>query len=565
LLTYLKVSDLALLDSVEIEFRAGLNVLTGETGAGKTVLIGAIGLLLGDRADPAMVRTGAEEAVLEACFDLFAQPVVSESLKGLGYLDDGEDELILGRRLSKGAKSRCTVNGRLSPVSALTAIGDVLLEVHGQNTHQALLKQSTHIGYLDRFAGAAQSETLKEYREAYARLRSLLSERNRMAGEGHPEADGETDLLRHEIDEIDSADFEPAEIETLEEQAARMRHSSELWELSARVEGALRDDALQSAATDLLGRAASDMSRMAGKDPAVGPLAARAESLAIEAADLSADVAAYRETLDLDPSRLQQVESRLNVLRELCRKYGGSLDAAAEYRARAAERLEWISGLARRAQALEAEIAMSGKETIELARALSERRSRASGDLVRAVEQQMGMLELSRAAFGVEVTSKELPGDLGPGGLDSVEFLFSPQPSEPLKPLKKIASGGEMSRVMLALKMVLAEADMLPVLVFDEIDAGIGGETATAIGERLHDLTAYHQVLCVTHLPQIASYADWQYSVSRDGGASGASTEVALVEGDDRVSEICRMLGDSSSRDATAGHARDLLERAHRR
>ena len=572
MLSQLRVRDFALVDSVDVEFHVGFNVLSGETGAGKTVLIGAIGLLLGDRGDSMMVRSGAEEAVLEASFDLSSAPAVRQALGEHGYADASEDELTLGRRLPREGKSRCTVNGRMCPVSALSDIGDLLVEVHGQNTHQALLKQSSHIGYLDRYAGQGHLKDLDGYGEAYSRLRSLTAERSRArGGTGLQDSAREIELLEHEIHEIESAAVEPGELEVTEERASRFRHARELWELASRVENALSAGE-QSALTvrDLLTQASGDITRMASRDASIEPLAARLDSLSLEAEDIAGEVEIYRESLDTDPALLEQVETRLSLLRELSRKYGGSLDAVEAYLARAKERLSELAGLALRATVIDSEIKSALADVTELAARLTGNRRAAIVSLEEAVASQMAGLGLSGAGFKVQLLEKacshgkaDVAESFGPKGSDEVEFLFSPEPGEPERPLRRIASGGEMSRVMLALKIVLAEADRLPVLVFDEVDAGIGGETASTVGEKLYELTRYHQVFCVTHLPQIASFADWQYGVFKTKDDSeGARTAVALLEDDARVAEVCRMLGDASGRRVTAEHARDIIKRA---
>jgi DNA repair protein RecN (Recombination protein N) len=570
LLTYLKVSDLALVERLEVDFHRGLNVLSGETGAGKTVLVGAIGLLLGDRAEAQMVRTGAAEAVLEAAFDVSSAPAVREALVRLGFVSGDEDEIVLGRKLPREGKSRCTVNGRLCPVSALAEIGALLLEVHGQNAHQALLKQSTHVSYLDRYAGAEHLSRLEEYSDAYSRLRALLTEREEALSA--PDGAREAELLSHEIAQIDSADPNPGELEEADALATRLRFSKELWELASSARDVLSADSETSASVrGLASRATADIEKMASRDDVMRPLAARAESLSLESEDLASELGRYIDSLDTDPARLEQVESRLSLLRDLCRKYGGSLESVLAYRDRASERLAEIEGFAERAAVLYARIGEAREEVSGLASVLSKDRARAARALEKEMVEQLAGLELSSAGFGVLVEERVAEdalshtGQFGPAGGDEVEFMFSPEPAEPLRPLRRIASGGEMSRVMLALKIVLAGADRLPVLVFDEVDAGIGGETATTVGEKLYQLTGYHQVFCVTHLPQIASFADWQYGVFKSVDDGRSRTGIALLEGEDRVTEMCRMLGDASGRRVTAQHARDILKRAQAR
>ncbi len=571
MLTFLQVSDFALIDNVDVEFHPGLNVLTGETGAGKTVLVGAIGLLLGDRADSMQVRHGAESAGFSAVFDLSGLPGVAGRLALLGYLDEGETEVMLGRTVSREGKSRCTVNGRLCPVSALSEIGDLLVEVHGQNTHQALLKAGTHFEYLDRFAGQEHLESLRTYRQHYSRLKALLAEKQE-AGGGDRDLDREAELLSHEVEAIDDADARQGEIERLDSEARRMRHSRELWELATRVEEALAGDERSTFnARELLNQASNDLRSMVSHDGGLQDTSERLESLLYETDDLAVEVARYREALDTDPALLEEVESRLSLLRDLCRRYGGNLASVAEYRNEAAEKLGRLDELKRRAAVIDSEISAELAAVEEHAAGLSASRSRAAGDLEKAVSVELSQLELSGAVFDVKVVARDgSPGEgdtgrYGPGGSDDVEFLFSAQGSEPPRPLRRIASGGEMSRVMLALKIVLAEADRLPVLVFDEVDAGIGGETAGKVGEKLRLLTRYHQVFCVTHIPQIATYADWQYRVYKSEKGDGARTGIELLDGDARVDEMCRMLGDSSGRKVTREHARDILERASRK
>lgn len=568
MLTYLKVSDFALIENIEVEFHSGLNVLTGETGAGKTVLIGAIGLLLGDRADALLVRHGADAAAFSAVFDVSALPSVTRELERSGYLEDGEGELLLGRTVTKQGKSRCTVNGRLCPVSVLSEIGDLLVEVHGQNTHQSLLKAATHLGYLDRFAGAPHLETLARYREHYARLRALVAEKLEVRGEGR-DLGREAELLSHEIESIDASELRPGEVEELEAEAKRMRHAKELWELGTGVEEVLAGGERSSFnVRELLARAAGGLRKMASHDETLAETAKRLESLAYETEDVAAELARYRESLDTEPARLEELESRLSLLRDMCRKYGGTLEDVLEYRPKAAAKLAAIEEMDRRSSIIDSEIEVERSEVEKLAGELAAARKGAAGSLEKAVAGELNQLELAGARFKVGMSERE-PGEsgretghCGPFGSTEVEFLFTSEPTGPVLPLRRIASGGEMSRVMLALKIVLAGADRLPVLVFDEVDAGIGGETAGKVGEKLFQLTRYHQVFCVTHIPQIATFADWQYLVFKGKGAHGARTGIELLRDESRVEEMCRMLGDSSGRKVTKEHARDILERA---
>lgn len=570
MLTYLKVEDFALIESAEVELKPGFNALTGETGAGKTVLVGAIGLLLGERGDSMQVRRGADSARFSCAFDLTGVPDIAQALSAEGYIESGETELLLGRSISPQGRGRCTVNGRLAPVSALAGIGESLVDIHGQNTHQALLKPGTHMDYLDRFAGGQHLERLAGYRSHYERLRALVRERESLAGGGAAGA-REAELLVHEVEEIDGVDPQPGEIEVLEQEAGRLRNEKELAALGAEARVALAGDSPPGSAREFLSGAGKLIGKMALHDGELEKLAARSEAAAYEVEDLASSLESYIESLGSDTARLEEVESRLSVLRQLSRKYGGSLDAACAYREEAKAKLGLLDASRARTEEIGCDLRAEQEWIAKTALSLTEGRREAAEELSGAVRRELEELELSGSRFEVSLSPRGSangegrPVDTAPGpsGCDSVEFLFSPEPGEQPRPLRRIASGGEMSRVMLAVKIVLAGADRIPVLVFDEVDAGIGGETAVEVGRKLMSLTDHHQVFCVTHIPQIASFADWQYRVFKkrsDGGAS--RTGIELLDGEERVEEVCRMLGDSSGRKATSEHARDLLERA---
>lgn len=565
MLTYLRVFDFALIEDAEVEFRGGLNVLTGETGAGKTVLIGAIGLLLGDRADATNVRDGAEEARLSCAFDLSAREGIRCALADSGWLDEGETELMLGRVVPRGGKGRCTINGRIAPVSALGEIGGLLVDIHGQNTHQQLLGTRAHLECLDRFAGDLHLEVLAEYREHYGRLRALEKEMDELS-----DAVGlqrEEEILRSDIERIDRAALEPGQLEELETEAERLRHGRELFEMGSNARDALdADGGVSPSVVSMLSAAREDVKGMSSRDGNLSALLGRVESLYFEAEDVAKDISAYLAALDAEPGRLDEVESRLSVIRNLLRMYGGSMEEIRSYRGRAAEKLAGIKRARERSMEIDRLFEEELSTVERLAEELSRARAGAAGKLEKAVKHEMGELELSGASFHVALdgggNGKETP--LGPSGRDEVEFLFSAEPGGTPKPLRKIASGGEMSRVMLALKIVLAGADRVPVLIFDEVDSGIGGETAGRVGEKLFVLTSFHQVFCVTHIPQIATFADWQYAVSRER-SGGAGTSVSLLEGNARLDEMCRMLGDTSGRKVTREHATDILRRAEKK
>ncbi len=566
MLTYLRVSDFALIDDVEIDFGPGFNVITGETGAGKTMLIGAIGLLLGDRADSLQVRAGADGARFSAAFELGEAPASARQLASRGYLDEEEAELALDRSVSREGRSRCSINGRMSSVSALAEIGEVIVEVHGQNTHQALLSAGTHLDYLDRYTGTEHLERLERYRERYDRLTELQEEK-RFIESSSGDGEREIELLTHEITAIEEAKPVPGEIERLEEERERVSHATELVGLAMNSREALAGEGGKgSSARELIVNAAASLRKMAERDPEMRNAAERLESLAIEVEDAAAALTRYCEDLESDPEKLGEVESRLNLLRDLTRRFGGSLEAALEYQEKARVRLDELSGMNERAGVIESEIAAELAVVESLSDEVDDSRRSAAIDLQSAVIAELAHLELPGEQFEVSFSPRTgNEGDpasrFGRSGAAQVEFLFSSTGSGPALPLKRIASGGEMSRVMLALKIVLAGADMLPVLIFDEVDAGIGGVTAGAVGEKLCRLASFHQVFCITHLPQIAAFADNHYRVSKIDADGIPGTSVELLDDTTRADEICRMMGDSSGRKVTRAHAEDLLKR----
>lgn len=570
LLAYLRVNDFALIEDIEVEFKQGLNILTGETGAGKTVLVGAIELLLGGRADSMQVRRGAESARLSCALDLAGKPDVLGALRETGLLEIGEDEVLITRRISEG-KSRCTINGRLCPVSALSRIGESLVEIHGQNSHQSLLRVGSHIEYLDRYAGEEHVSIMGEYRERYDRLLSLMEEVDGLRAGAREEGE-EGDLLKHEIQEIDRCEVKPGELEELESTAARLRNAKSIIEMGEAVRSILTaDGGVTPSVREQISEAVDRLKEMSKHEGEASSWVERMEGLACEAEDIGMELSAYLGGLDSDPVRLEEVTERISAIRRLIRKYGGSVEEVIAYRNEAEEKLRLVEEAGIRMSDLEEQIFIEYSALDRLASRLSSERREAAEELEKAIAREMARLELSEAAFQVVVDHRESRDGrpardrFDKSGADDVEFLFSPTPGEPAKPLRKIASGGEMSRIMLAIKIVLAKADRIPVLVFDEVDAGIGGETANTVGEKLYQLTGDHQVFCVTHIPQIAVYADWQYAVRKRRGRGSAKTSVVPLRGEEKVEEMCRMLGDSGGRKVTLEHARDILDRANAR
>lgn len=535
MLRELHVHDLALVEDVWLELEPGLTALTGETGAGKTVLVGALKLLLGERADSSLVRTGEAEALVEGRFEV-----------------DG-DEVLVRRRVSAEGRSRCTVDGEMATVSSLAELLGGQVDLHGQHEHQALLSPASHAGYLDRFCGEPARTAMRAYRDAFAAQQAALAalrDLERALGDRERRAD----YLRFQVREIDAVAPQAGEDVRLEERLPRLRHAGRLATAAAEVYQALRGE---GGAADAIAEATAGFAPATGLDPAFDALREAALALNDDAETLGTRVREYAESVDHDPAALDETESRLAALGALKRKYGPALDDVLALREAAAGELDALDGGqasldAARARLTEATVTLEAATGALLA---------ARGAGVPRFEETMSAslrgLALPDAVLRVGRTALD-PAAWTADGPEELEFLFSANTGEPPRPLTRIASGGEVSRVMLALKSALGAADRTPVLVFDEIDAGIGGATALAVGARLRELAASHQVLVVTHLAQVAAYADRQVVVYKGEDDGRTATHVRQVTGPDRVAEVARMLsGDLSP--AGLAHASELL------
>lgn len=540
MLAELHVRDLALIDEVWLEFEPGFTVLSGETGAGKTVLVSALKLLLGERADSTMVRQGADEALVEGRFVL-----------------DGRDVLVR-RRVSAEGRSRCTIDGEMATVTMLADLLGPTVDLHGQHDHQALLSPARHVGYLDRFIGAPAHNALQAYREALADYRAA---RDRLAELEAALADREQrlDRLRYVIADIEAVEPRAGEDAELAAALPRLRHGERLAEAANAAWVALKEE---GGASDGLSRALQALGAARGLDEAFDVFAETVTRLDIEVQELGSAILAYAEAIDHDPAALDATESRLHLIEGLARKYGGSVEAVLAARDAAVEEEAVLdageAGLASARDARE----RAAEALREAAEELLAVRGEAIDPFVHRLGEAAADLALSGATFAVARTT--LPFDSwAADGPERVEFLFSSGAGEEPRPLARIASGGEVSRVMLALKGVLGDADAVPVLVFDEVDAGIGGATALTVGTRLAGLATRHQVLAITHLAQVAAAAD-QHIVVTKGERDGRSvTNVSPVTGEGRVAEVARMLSGGAS-DAGIAHARELLARRSR-
>lgn len=538
MLEELHVRDLALIEEVWLEFGPGMTVLTGETGTGKTALLGALKLLLGERADSGSVRAGAPEALVE------------------GRFRSGDDEIVARRRVSADGRSRCALDGEMATVGALAEHIGPLVDLHGQHEHQALLTPATHVLYLDRYAGVSALQALHAYRTARAAAKQARVDRDDLQAL-LDEAASNTDYLHFVADEISRLDPKAGEDDALQSRVPALQHAERLAQGAADATQLLRGD---GGASDRVAQASVALAKVAGIDPRLDSLADRLGEAYALLDDMSADVRAYRDGVEHDPAGLDDILSRLSSLAGLSKKYGPRLEDVLRTRDEALAAIAAHDVGAERMQVAQERLSEAERDLSTAGGVLGEIRAHAAPAFVAELAAEVAELSMEGTRF--EVALPDLPFDQWTAdGPHRVEFLYAPAANQPARPLARIASGGELSRVMLALKGVLGEADTVGTLVFDEIDAGVGGHTAHGVGRRLARLARTHQVIVVTHLAQVAAYADAQLVVRKTLAAGSAATQVCAVSGEERVREIARMLSGNDS-DASLAHAREVLREA---
>ena len=536
------IRNIALVDELRIGFEPGLNVLTGETGAGKSVIVGSLMQILGERADVKAIREGAKSGLIEGCFDCGRLKDVKRLLdeRGIGMDDDGL--IIIRREISVDGKNRCYINGQMTTLSFLGELGDLLVDIHSQNDHQSLLKKSNHTDLLDSYGGLwSEREAISE---SYGRLRQLRDELADLS-RSEEEKERARETGRFYLKEIESAELQPGEDEELRNRKRILANSEELHRLLSSVCSELEEDdasaigRLQTALRDLRAAAAID-----------GSLSGAVEMLReglVNAEEAAAEAMSRKDATDFSPDELEAIEERLHLIHGLKRKYGESIEEVLRYRDKLAEDIRKLDHREEEIARLQKEIAVLEKELMKLSEALSKKRKACGEKLGKLIVKELKQLGMANGDFQVHIERRELSAS----GIDGIEFLISPNVGEKLKPLREIASSGEISRIMLAIKAVLGENDKTPVLVFDEIDVNIGGNTAVTVGEKLSGLGRRHQVLCITHLPQVAKYADVHFRVKKEVRKGRTVTMVGRLDEKEKKGELARMLG-SSEDDATS-------------
>lgn len=552
MLQELRIKNFAIIDELNLSFSKGLNILTGETGAGKSIILNAVQLLRGEKAGDEVVRTYEEEAVIEAIFDLSEYP---EILKKFKYERPETEELtlLIKRIISRSGRGRVYINGNLSTLGMLSEISDELLSIYGQHEHQLLQKVETHIDILDEFGGLL--DLREEFQRYFEKYISQLEEIKKIRDESEKRA-REKELIEFQIREIEASNIEVGEDEALKAERNVLMNAKRLIEFSNLAEELLYSG--DGSAIEKLQRIIHEGEQISWIDPRISDLLKNIETLLIHLEEIAIEFRDYSKKIEMSPERLEEVEDRLEELERLKRKYGPTLEDILEFKGRIDERLRLYTSDEGRLQELEASLEPIKQKISELSKRLSENRKRVSIELKRAVEKELSSLGMKKTIF--EVSFSESPINIK--GIDKVEFLISPNPGEALKPLAKIASGGELSRIMLALKRILAKIGGRQVLIFDEVDSGIGGAIAEVVGRKLKELSKFHQIICVTHLPQIACYADTHFTVRKEQKGGRTITRVTKLEKDEIIDEIARMLGGVKITEKTRAHAKEMIEGA---
>ena len=584
MLKLLSVTNFATIEQLEIELAPSFSVLTGETGAGKSVIVDALSLLLGGRADVGMVRSGARQSRVEGVF-LLSRDISQKIKVALNEyeIDVGEEEIILAREVNPDGRNTCRVNGRIVPLRLLSTLAQNLVDIHGQNQHLSLLRVREHMEILDKYGGLWQLRT--EVAEGARQLTEVRQELDRLRKD-EEELAQRVDFLKYQVGEISTANLRPAEDDGLTLERDRVANAERIITLSDHAYRALYDSFdRHESVMDLIGQVSKDLSQMEQLDPSLSQNLESVDALTHQVDELACALRSYRDGIEYSPDRLQELQERLDLINSLKRKYGSTIGEILAFGERASQELEKLYHSEERVEGLKSREMDLRRQVGKLAGQLSEARQHAAKRLADAIQEEVAGLALGHAQVLVDIrqsdsedgvpvgtadpvpyTTPSLGGEsirrlaFNGTGIDSVEFLISLNPGEPPRPLARIASGGETSRLMLAIKTILSTADQIPILVFDEVDAGIGGRVGSVLGQKLWGLSKSHQVLCVTHLPQIACYADHHAKVTKLASHDRSVTSVEVLDGEARVTELSQMLGSDSG--ATRTNALEMLQQA---
>ena len=565
MLQEISIRNFAIIEDLIIHFEPGLTILSGETGAGKSIIINAVNLLLGSRASAALIRTGADSAELEGLFHCAPDSQVARTMSDLGY--NPQEGLLVRRIISKNDRHRIFINGRMATMQVLTAITSDLASISGQHAHQGLLKEEQHLDILDQYGDLLPLR--EEYQTCYRQIVPLIQRESELVRRQGAQTE-QMELLRFQRDEIEASDVKPDEDQQLEKERLRLRNSENLLQTIQQCVDLLYSS--DGAVVERLGHCGKELSRSAQMDDRLQPTADQIHSLSYAVEDLASQLRDYLGRIDMDAGRLEEVEARLDLLNRLKRKYGGTLEKVLDFARDARRQLDEVENIDTVLDQVRQELQTRHDQLGRLARALSDKRRQAARKLARAVEGELTSLKMADTRFAVELNFSAAAPEASPylrhndyglseTGLDRVVFMIAPNVGEAIKPLAAIASGGELSRVVLALKAILAHNDALETVVFDEVDAGIGGEVAELVGKKLANLAGRHQILCITHLPQIAKYGHHHFRIVKSVAKGRTRATLIPLNTDERVEELARMLGGKTITAKTRAHAREMLDR----
>jgi DNA repair protein RecN (Recombination protein N) len=566
MLTQIEIKNVAIIDNISIELGKGLNILTGETGAGKSIIIDSITAVLGSRGSKDIIRTGTDKASIQAVFHVDYEKL-GDILEGIGVDAEEDGTLILSREFNISGRNTCRVNGKLVTVSALKEIGERIIDFHGQHDNQSLIKVENHIEFLDSFGDENIKDLIQKYSELLADYKTLKSKIKQLSG-GADEREKKIDILKYQIDEIKQSGLKIGEEEELNKKRDILVNSEKiLSSLSYAYQILYSGDNIKTPVFDNLNQAVSELNKISEFNDRYMQLTNRLEDICYQIEDITHELREERDNIEFNPVLLDKIEERISLIFKLKRKYGNSIKEILEYCSGLEIELEEIIKSEEIVARLIDQMEKIELKLFEIAESIHSERVSAAKTLETKIGNELNDLDMKKAQFKVDIEfDKEFEikkeRKFYENGLDKVEFLISPNVGEPLKPLSKIASGGEMSRIMLAIKTILANVDKIPTMVFDEIDSGVSGKASTRIGEKLSFISKNHQVICVTHLAQIACMADNHYLIEKKSDSQSTRTIVKKLKGDQIINEVARILGGITISDITRKHAQEMLNTA---
>ena len=567
MLLELEIKDFALIDHVTLSLDTGFTILSGETGAGKSILIDAVSMCLGSRADREMVRSGQDKALIQAVFLCPDTPQILEALERAGIEVDETRQLIVSRDIHATGRSVCRINGITVTQQLLKETMRMITDLHGQHEHQSLLRHETHVDLLDTVGGSELQQVKEEYRHSYHRLVQLKQELTNL-GSSEGERARKRDFLAYQIHEIETAALSTEEEETLNEQNELLRNAQQIIAVLGGFHEEVYEGSIDTPLLDQLGRHVKGLWDVSRHSRSLEQFASQAESLLVQFQDLSREIRDYQEQMDFDPKEVERIQERLDEIHEMKRKYGPTVEDVLAYLEEVKQKEQQLLNSAERYRQVSDELKQEIKKAHNLAGSLSQSREAAARRLENEMVQVLKELNMGNVVFSVDNQVSVSPDEaalemdvLDENGIDRISFMISTNPGEPVKPLSKIASGGEMSRIMLAFKTIFARMDAVPTLIFDEIDSGISGRTAQVVGEKLRYVAGTHQVICITHLPQIAALADTHFLIEKMVVGQKTRVRVQRLSEKDRINELGRLL-DGEMTPITLSHAREMREKA---